>query len=328
MTNESSLDGGFGRWNETRMQRVGIVKCAACVLIVAACGSEKIEEMTFQDERVPMRPPPERGFQIQLPEMQLPPSKETTVCWYTTFSSEEDVWIDRLEWWQGTSGHHLAMFFTLEDVPDGTIIDCENPTNMANWRPLFLPAPDDKFEMPEGMALRVPAKSRLVAQIHYVNARVTPLKVQDLVHLELAPAGVDPIPAANFPMGVVELEIPPGQDYSVSFDCPVENEVKAFAAVGHMHEHGRSFKIELGHEGTITEIYSVPEWRVEYRDTPQLKRWEVADALPLVPGDFVRTTCTWHSTDQQVVEFPYEMCVSQLWIFPMVDPTACFGRPR
>ena len=87
------------------------------------------------------------------------------------------------------------------------------------------------------------------------------------------------------------------------------------AVLGHMHESGARFTLELERGGEKRMLYEVPEWRVDFRDAPPIKRFEGAP-LELLPGDRLTMSCGFNNTGAEELSFPQEMCSSVAYYAP------------
>ena len=285
---------------------------------------------TTVDRRVDLPPEPEHGVQFVLPEAVVQPGEEKLYCWYITMPEDEDVWVREYQAFQGEGGHHVVAFVTYESEPDGTVIDCAEPSSMALWLPLLTPTSDNHLELPDGFGVKIPGGAKLVFQSHYVNAGEAPIRVADVVNVHYVPddeiAGITP--AASWGNTVLDFSIAPGETKTVSYECPVEQEMNLITLYGHMHEFGKSISIQLGPAGGPLEtVYEIMEWSPSYRDEAPLREWTVDAPYTLVAGDVIRVSCTWTNGSENELTFPAEMCASLAWFFPSEDPVTCAGSP-
>lgn len=289
-------------------------------LLATGCASSAGEK------RDPTLPPlPENGAQIVLPAIDIPAGQELMLCSYTTFDSDVDVWVKAFRTYQDTGGHHVVGFLTTENEPDGTVVDCTDPSTMTSRRPLLTGTSVEGFEMPDGLAVKIPARAKLVFQSHYVNASDVAVHARDVVNLWYVDAGTTPTAAASWSTTRLDFSVPPAQEYTASYSCDVPSAVSVFIAFGHMHEHGKRMVIEAGPPSTPVEIQRIEPWSSEFRDTPPLKEWPEGAPLVLNAGDVIRVHCTWQSTAAEPLQFPAEMCAAVFWVYPQEEPLVCVG---
>ena len=75
-------------------------------------------------------------------------------------------------------------------------------------------------------------------------------------------------------------------------DFPVTHPATLYAVLGHMHELGRSFRLELNPESHAPLLLlDIPRWDFHWQGEYQL-----AQPLELARGDTVRMTCVWDNT--------------------------------
>jgi hypothetical protein len=296
--------------------------CAPVLFFAVACGGS--DDDPAPTETPP--PPPANGIQIALPEIEVAPSEEKQTCWYTTFDSDEPVWLSGYRAFQGKIGHHIIAFQTLENVPDGTLVDCTSGAAMATWLPLLLAQEVTGLELPAGYGIRIPARAKLVFQMHYVNPSSSPVIARDYVNLNFADDQVNITGAAPFANSVLELDVPP-EESTLKYRCTVPQQMNVFSVLGHMHEHGVAFSVSAGAPGAQEIIYDYPVWDGPgFRDTPPVKTWPLESPLVLNAGDLVDVSCTWNNPTGSALGFPQEMCASLLWFYPAEGTLVCGGE--
>lgn len=300
----------------------------AAALLALATGCQNDSGGTVDDQRVDLPEPPEHGIQIVLPDAIVEPGEEKMYCWYTTLPDTEDVWVREYQAYQGEGGHHVVGFITMEDEPDGTIVDCEAAESMAMWLPLLTPTSEGHFVLPAGYGVKIPGSSRLVFQSHYVNAGEQPIRVADVVNLHYVEEANLPVtPAAPWGNTVLDFSLPAGQTTTVDYECTAPTEMNLITLLGHMHEYGDSISISIGSGGTMSTVYEVAEWEPEYRDKSPLAEWPVTAPYVVPAGHKMHVSCTWTNDSSEALQFPAEMCASLSWFYPGDEPLTCAGSP-
>lgn len=300
------------------------------LVMAALAGCTNDSSSTVDDRRVDLPPAPEHGRQFVLPDAVIEPGQEEIYCWYTTLPDEQDVWVSEYQAYQGEGGHHVVGFLTMEDEPDGTIVDCKAAESMAMWLPLLTPTSEGHFLLPDGYGVRIPGGSKLVFQSHYVNASETAIRVADVVNIFYVDDAAIPgiVPAAPWGNTVLDFQLPPNQTTTVSYECAATSQMNLITLLGHMHEYGKSISIQVGPSGGAMEtIYEVMEWEPEYRDKSPLREWTVTDPYVIDPGEVMRVSCTWSNESAETLAFPQEMCASLSWFYPGDQPLTCAGSP-
>ena len=266
-------------------------------------------------------------MRLLLPEITFPPAADRQLCVYLTLENDEPLWIERFDAHQGPSGHHLVAFTTLEDEPDGTIVDCSSAERMPFWRLLFATkSKGEPFTFAPGYAVKIEPRARIVLQVHYVNASLEPIVTQDALDLTAYSGATAPIPVAPFAFGSAGFEIPPRAEYTGTYECVLDRDINVTLALGHMHEHGRSIEVLAGPKGGLQRVYGIDRWTVEYRDQAPFVEWPASAPLILRAGDLVQVVCSWRSHSDEVINFPEEMCAAVMWFFPAERPLTCIGK--
>lgn len=299
--------------------------------LATACGGTEMTDSAAErvDRRVAVPAAPERGLQVMLPEMVWEASSEKQLCWFTTLPITEPVLVQGFQPFQGAGGHHVIVFSTHEDVPDGAVEDCTDGTRMKYWQLVFTPVEAATgVKLPEGYAIEVQPGTKLVFQVHYINPTAKQALVRDVVNLTYHAPSPNIVKVAPFATGVVDYVIPPRTPFTAKYECPVSEDMNVFMAFGHMHENGSSIVAQVGKAGrpdTMSDVYRVDRWEAQFRDTPPLARWPFESPLRLGRDDVLRVACTWQTDEDQPLGFPQEMCAAVLWFYPAARAITCTG---
>jgi peroxiredoxin len=183
---------------------------------------------------------------------------------------KEERWVARAEARPGAPSvvHHIVVFILYPGMqfdpkqPNAPILCGEAPGDM----PLILP---------EGMAMRIPARSKLIFQMHYTPnglAATDRSKVGLIFAKEPPKHKVVALGIAN-----MKFDIPPGADnckVESEFRFPVDAQLLSF--MPHMHLRGKDFLYEATYpDGRRETLLSVPNynfnWQSVYRVEKPLK---------------------------------------------------------
>lgn len=288
-------------------------------LALAACsGGTEPDAEEVLDVRVET-PAPEAGIVDWMsPETTIDAYSDQMLCLYLD-PVADDLVADNLDAMQGDYGHHIVVLATRNPKPAGTWEDCSDADQMPDFRPMILP----DTPLPEGYAVRIPAGTQPVMQIHYVNPTATPLLVRDVARLHLTdPEGVTKW-ASTFATNHLSFEIAPGATEEVSFDCEVPEGTEVLLLGGHMHEWGTRFEVGLGADpDNLAQEYLVNPWVPEYRDAPPVSLY-FGSPRQMGAGSVLRTTCTFHNTESEPLGFPGEMCSTFGYLGGTDQPWVC-----
>ncbi|MBX3412956.1 MAG: redoxin domain-containing protein [Pirellulales bacterium] len=221
-------------------------------------------------------PPPPKfvsGWRMEQPDLVLMMADEpftvpaTGVVDYQNYTLDpgfsEDKWIQAAEARPGNHAvvHHHSVYF----VPPGGDRQMSQVANqIAGYAPGTPP-----FVFPPGTALRVPAGSKIIIQMHY-----TPIGVeqQDLSYVGIKfadPATVER-EVKNEITGNLGIRIPPGESsYKLTADRRFRRDTLLLNLTPHMHVRGKAFRFELEHaDGTREILLDVPRydfnWQLRY----------------------------------------------------------------
>jgi hypothetical protein len=222
---------------------------------------------------------------------------------------------------QGRYGHHVIVLSSVDQEPAGTTRDCSSNEAMASFKVDILPT----LEILPTQGIKLRAGTQLVFQSHYVNATQQPLLTRDVIRLSLRPEEQVEEWVTTFTTVELELDLPPGETTSTSFDCELPYDAKLQLVGGHMHEEGSRFQVLAGPDAdNLSNVYLVDPWQSRFRDTPPIEIYG-ENPLLLPQGSIVRTSCEWHNGKQETLHFPGEMCSAFGYIAGRDTPFLCGG---
>ena len=275
------------------------------------------------------------------PPYTIPAFAEKQFCWFGTYEGPE-VGIVYNAMYQGPSGHHVVMLTTNadpDDYPDGEVFDCTEDGSfpMEDMDPNFigsvtLEETEDgsqaDFWLPEGMGAVLKPGQRYVIQSHYVNYLDEDIIVNDRMVYGVRPSEEIETWAAPIIHVATDLEIPPGEDHELSFECGFDTETNVLFLGGHMHEQGTRFSIDhFRADGSESVLYDIPVWDPVMRDAPPFNQYLDAP-LRIQAGERWRTNCAWFNTTDEALGFPSEMCVTFAMAYPARVALTCDGSRR
>ncbi len=204
-------------------------------------------------------------------------SEDTTKCVAITLHNDTPLFVNQVELTTGPGFHHSNWMFVPEfSFPgdDGIFTCADRSYDQVAAGVLggvfFAQSTQSAHEIqqfPAGVALKIPAKSKLVAQIHLLNSGDEPLALQPTM-------GFTPIPEANVTtlMRSIDFEyhplgLPPGRQSRFSVDCDISArheevfgrppDFKIYYALAHYHEWGTGLSLDaVRADGTSSTIYS------------------------------------------------------------------------
>ena len=315
----------------------------ACTTSPADMGADSAPaaDPNVLDLRADFPPPPASGVQYVMDNLEIPPGEHGQFCVYHTWDGPDVGVVSYIPLHAPWYHHHSLMRDTTEadaftEIPDGTLVECpygEGGVGGAEqgsilYMGVFADAPKgdgDWLNLPEGVAVKMRHGQRCSIATHYVNTTDKTLKVNTGFNLELI-AEEDVVAwANNFDHDVGQLELPPGQETSMRFTCPIQAGAQIISLIPHMHEYGTEYRIEVLHDdGSATELLHIEGWTGDYRFNPPSFSTGMG-GLRLGEGDLLRTTCTWFNPFEETLRFPDEMCTTSGMAIGLEEPTFCDG---
>lgn len=300
-------------------------------LLTLGCAAEPSATLDDTGAAALFPPPPDGGVQLVTPELEIPAYSERQLCYFGTWDGP-DVGLHASEGFQEEGGHHVTLLgtnYTVEEYPDGALVDCtdEEQFDMLRMDPLFIqgsydPAYAGGASLPVGMAIELRSGQRWVVQAHYINTTGEALLVRDAMNLALTPADEVETWAATYAHSTLSLSVPPGEAASTVIDCTFDAPYSLLNVSGHMHEHGTAFRAVHGRAGVEQVLYEVPSWTPAYRDEAPMTDFGAAP-YEIQAGDTLTTTCTWFNGGEVELRFPEEMCATVGVLYPRREALTC-----
>jgi hypothetical protein len=271
------------------------MRAYAAILLVAACSSEPAS--------IP------QGFVPLLAgDWSLPAGDEGYYC--VRYTPTEDLYIHAYRPIAPVGTHHTALAYALNGGPDGGF-PCE--ASDAGFRLIFgSGVGTDAYELPDGVAMKVPAGEQIILNLHLYNTSDAVLAGRSGVEIErMAPEDVvheaETIYALNF-----DLQASPGVSTTVG-ECTVDADSTIFGTFPHMHRLGTHLKGAAMRAGGAEVFHDVAydfETQLNYRVGP----------VEVARGEKVQYECTFNNPGTQTVGFgdstDDEMCVLGMYRYP------------
>ena len=214
--------------------------------------------------------------------------------------------------------HHTVVTFE----PDPTVPDGVTPCSALSNAPNMIYGSGvgtEPLVLPEGVAVRIPAGSQVLVNLHLFNSSAETLTgTSGIEVVTLAEASVEH-DAEVVLGGPVAFSIPArSEGHVIQGGCTMRQDVHLFALMPHMHELGTFMQVEV--EGTLLHEgpYSFDDQRYRVLDEPLL----------VSAGTRVGVTCTYDNPTSSGVSFGdstrQEMCFALLYRYPALgDGVIC-----
>ncbi len=243
----------------------------------------------------------------------LPPMQEKYFCVLVTLPDE--IFVSEFHPVIPVGTHHTVLTFAPAGAgPDGTA-ECDGFTNgprMIYGSGLGT----EPMIFPEGVAVRIPAGSRLLLNLHLFNFEETPLTGTSAVQARVVD-GASIAHEAEMTLAGKDagLVVPPRAVSVQTGSCTVTANTTLFSVFPHMHQTGVHQRVLLL-RGSDAPIVLMDE---DYSFDEQYYR-NIAPGVALVPGDRIEVTCTYDNTENRAISFGEsttdEMCYSGIYVYP------------
>lgn len=206
-----------------------------------------------------------------------PNEEQTDLCVQLSLNNNDYVYVNAVELTTGPGFHHSNWFF----VPNGTFAgedgtySCDDRNFSEPVAALFggvlfaqsTQAPHERQQFPEGVVIRIPPKSKIVTQIHLLNATDATLTVTPNIQLTFTPEPEVTTVLAAISFENQALALPPRMESRFSTDCDLDEEhrsklgtspnFKIYYALAHYHELASGLTIEaVKPDGTAATVYT------------------------------------------------------------------------
>lgn len=226
--------------------------------------------------------------------------------WCVRATAPADMYISAFRPIAPLGTHHTALALA-GDVADDGAYPCS--ASDAGFKLLFgSGVGTDAFELPEGVAFKLPAGQQVVLNLHLFNTGTAPISGSSGVEVKLIPEAEVVYEAETIYAMDFGLTVPTGTSTYVQ-SCTMDADVTIFGVFPHMHTLGTRMKATTGDVMLHDQPYSFEE-QLNYRlDAPV----EVAE------GAQVQVECSFDNPGAPVSfgdSTNAEMCVLGLYRYP------------
>jgi hypothetical protein len=257
-------------------------------------------------------------------------------CVQITLHNTEPVYVNSVELTTGPGFHHSNWLFVPEHVfagEDGTFV-CDDRGYSEAVAAVFggvlfaqsTQAPHEIQQFPEGVAVKLPTKTKIVAQIHLLNPGEETLTLRPNIKLGTIPEATTVLSGISFQNQA--LGLPPNKASRFTVECdlaPDHNMIfgtdpnfKIYYALAHYHEKATKLNVEAVKPDGSSAIIFTTEARVGdslggmidptfdmtgytklrfycdfYNPTSQIVRWGIGDQEMCVFLAFSDSTYAW-----------------------------------
>jgi hypothetical protein len=266
------------------------------------------------------------GVQIATSPFELGPGEERFACYHTEIPADGEIDVRYYESVMASGSHHFILYKSDGDTaPIGKMDQsgcAANPTG-SNW--VYSSAqPHMDLKIPEGVAIVLGSRQRVVFDMHYINVTDKPLTAHVTLNVLFAKGSFEK--AASLVSYNGGIFIPAHGMQSVSGDCMPGKGAKFFYMLTHTHRRGTLATISRGlANGQMGELLvKSTNWEL-----PQEKKWLEEPFITFQPGETLHYACDYtNDLDQIVTAGPSadtnEMCMAITYYFPASAGGSCF----
>lgn len=249
----------------------------------------------------------------------LEPGEEIDgLCQSWTLGNDTELWVSAVEMQNGGAYHHSNWLFTPEDQypgPDG-FWNCGDRSYSeiaatVTGGVLYAQGTQDNKDLqlfPEGVAVRIPPRSKIIGGTHLLNTSSTPVDTNMAMRLWTLDESEVSTPLAPLRLNYGGLELPPQASSEFSGECMFpwdadEPYAELYYVMPHYHYLGTHFRLDLVGGDRDGEVLFADEGDNSGATLP---------GIDLTGADGIRFTCGYDNPRDEVVGFgigDQEMCV-------------------
>jgi len=237
--------------------------------------------------------------------------------WCTLKTIQEDTYIKAFRAQAPPGTHHTLLLRTPGGGPDGE--SACGPTLGADMLHASGVGSDD-LTFPDGVAVKVPAGTQLMLNLHLFNTTAGPLSGVSATLVQTMKAS-DVTQVAELVLGgSTQISVPPNGSQTVHATCTFQSTATISTVWPHMHMIGTHMKVTYqGASGTkVLEDapYSFSDQK-NYPITP----------VTVAPGENILIDCTYQNPTSQTIYWgdssKSEMCFAGLYLYPAPNGIMC-----
>ncbi|MDI1479363.1 hypothetical protein [Polyangium sp. y55x31] len=236
--------------------------------------------------------------------------------WCATKTFHEDLYISAFRPLGSTGTHHTLLLWAPGTQPDSETV-C-GPTIHESM--VFASGiGTDDLVFPEGVALKIPAGTQLLLNLHLFNTTTEPLPgISGTLVKTLDPSEVKQEAEMIMP-GAPGISVPPNSPGSVQGDCTFPADATLVSVWPHMHNYGTHMRVTHQTNAGDVTLHDAPFSFTEQKNYP-------LTPATVLAGDRIHYECSYMNTTAKTLGFGTssddEMCFVGLYRYPKLA-SAC-----
>lgn len=236
--------------------------------------------------------------------------------WCQKYPIKEDIYVSAIRPVHPPGTHHT----TLSLVDDNGSTACTGSAFGGGGMIFAAGVGDATVQIPEGVAIKLPAGKALLLNLHVYNTSTEALRGTSKIEIVRAkPEEVKTLADLMF-AGPTNFSLPPQVTTKIEDTCKLTDDQTAFAIFPHMHQFGRHITTTFTVGGAPMVIH---DGAYDFEEQPQLPIGPIA----LHAGDLIKTECTYDNTTNKPITFgessDTEMCFSIVYRYPATGRISC-----
>jgi hypothetical protein len=253
------------------------------------------------------------GIQLRVEPFTVAKHFERELFVHRRAATTTDLYVRRIHFRMRPNSHHFVIYGFNSTIPSflvpayDAVRDIRNPdgsmntTNMVTmgYHTFFGGAmqPEFAYELPPGVALKIPAGTGLDLNVHYANHTEAPISGEAAVNLHTIPLAQVTKVARTLNWGNQSIILPAGQRTTLERTFTVTDSTTIITLTSHTHRLGERFVIRVvggARDGEM--VYESTDWEhPAFLLLPQPVR--------LGPGQGLKSIVTYNNTTAATVRF-------------------------
>lgn len=244
---------------------------------------------------------------------QIPPGTES--YWCTLKTIQEDTYIKAFRAKSPTGTHHTLLLRSSGGQPDG-----ESPCGPTLGADMYHASGvgTDDLTFPPGVAVKIPAGTQLLLNLHLFNTGSAPLEGVSGTMVQTVSAAEVQQEAEMILAGPTSIAVPPNGSQTVEGTCPFPGASTIATVWPHMHQYGTHMKVTYEGASGTKVLHDAPYSFADQKNYP-------ITPLLVAPGEIIRIECTYQNPTSQTVYWGdssnSEMCFAGLYRYPALGPS-------
>lgn len=264
-------------------------------------------------------------------DIKVPAGAEYHRCFYAQFPTDRGVMaVNKVESHYTPGSHHLLAYRSdLTAIPEGKtgLVDCLGSGATADERGSYYEAqqPDEKRELPKGIAHKFQPGEVLVLEAHYIN--VTEQDIDAHIEMTTHLMNVDEVEqeAGSIFFNNVNIDVPPHGETHTEMNCTLPQDINLALLWSHMHARGVKFVAETDDEEAkkaLGTLYEETDWA-----HPRSRTYPSDPPVVLHAGSKIKFGCDYKNDSDRRYRFGLsaetnEMCILHGMYWPRMPRAA------